>query len=67
MDQIIDKQKEYVLIERQVLDALAEKANEMSKDSKGIYTQGIAKGIVETIQTIKEKNIYTEASNQKII
>ncbi len=59
MDQIIGTYKEYVIIERKVLDTLTEKANEMSKDSKGIYTQGIAKGIVETIETIKEKNIYT--------
>lgn len=60
MDQIIGTYKEYVIIERKVLDELTEKANEMSKDSKGIYTQGIAKGIVETIETIKEKNIYTQ-------
>lgn len=60
MDQIIGSYKEYVIIERKVLDELTEKANEMNKDSKGIYTQGIAKGIVETIETIKEKNIYTQ-------
>lgn len=60
MDQIIGTYKEYIIIERKVLDELNEKAIELDKNAKGIYAQGIAKGIVETIETIKEKNIYTQ-------
>lgn len=60
MDQIIGSYKEYVIIERKVLDELTEKAIELNSNSKGVYSQGIAKGIVETIETIKEKNIYTQ-------
>lgn len=60
MDQIIGSYKEYVIIERNVLDELNEKAIQLDKDSKGIYSQGIAKGITETIELIKERNIYTQ-------
>jgi hypothetical protein len=60
MDQIIGTYKEYVIIESNVLDELTERANELSKDSKGIYTQGIVKGITDSISLIKEKNIYTQ-------
>lgn len=60
MDQIIGTYKEYIIIERNVLDELIERANELDKDSKGIYTQGIAKGINDSINLIKERNIYTQ-------
>lgn len=60
MDQIIGSYKEYVIIERNVLDELNQKAIELDKDAKGIYTKGIAKGIRQTIELIKEKNIYTK-------
>lgn len=60
MDQIIGSYKEYVIIERKVLDEMNEKAIELDSNSKGVYSQGIAKGIHETIELIKEKNIYTQ-------
>lgn len=60
MDQIIGSYKEYVIIERNVLDELNQKAIELDKDAKGVYTKGIAKGIHEAIELIKEKNIYTK-------
>lgn len=60
MDQIIGSYKEYVIIERHVLDELNERAIELDSNSKGVYSQGIAKGITESIEFIKEKNIYTQ-------
>lgn len=59
MEQIIGGYKEYVVIERKLLDELLDRVNEL-ENSKGIYSQGIAKGIKETIETIKEKNIYNK-------
>ena len=59
MDQIIGKYKEYIIIERDTLDELTERANELNSNSKGVYSQGIAKGINDSINLIKERNIYT--------
>ena len=57
MDQIVGSYKECIIIERKVLDELNERAIELDSNSKGIYSQGIAKGIIEAIELIKEKNM----------
>jgi hypothetical protein len=57
MDQLIGAYKEFIVIERKVLDDLIEYADEL-KNEPGIHTQGLSKGIEYTINKIKENNIY---------
>jgi len=59
MDQLIGAYKEFIVIERKVLDDLIEYADEL-KDEPGIHTQGLSKGIVYTVNKIKENNIYNK-------
>jgi hypothetical protein len=59
MDQLIGAYKEFIVIERKVLDDLIEYADEL-KDEPGIHTQGLSKGIAYTVNKIKENNIYNK-------
>ena len=59
MDQLIGAYKEFIVIERKVLDNLIDYAEEL-KDEPGIHTQGLSKGIEYAIRKIKENNIYNK-------
>jgi hypothetical protein len=59
MEQIIGGYKEYVIVERELLNSFSNRADELEKE-KGIYSQGIAKGIKQMIETIKENNLYNK-------
>ncbi len=57
MEQIIGGFKEFIVIERKVLDELTDYAEEI-KNEPGIHTQGLSKGIEYAVRKIKENNIY---------
>jgi hypothetical protein len=59
MNQLIGNYKEYIVIERTILDNLIEYAEEL-KDEPGIHTQGLSKGIEYAVRKIKENNIYNK-------
>jgi|LauGreDrversion4_2_1035121.scaffolds.fasta_scaffold3992188_1 hypothetical protein len=59
MEQIIGGYKEYVIIERELLNSFLNRADELEKQS-GVYSQGIAKGMKQMIETIKENNLYNK-------
>ena len=59
MDQLIGAYKEFIVIERKVLDDLIEYADEL-KDEPGIHTRGLSKGIEYAVSKIKENNIYNK-------
>ena len=59
MEQIIGGYKEYVIIERELLNTFLNRANELENDP-GVHSQGIAKGIKQVIETIKENNLYNK-------
>ena len=60
MEQIIGGFKEYVVIEREVLNELLNEGQLMEKDSKGLFAKGIGVGMIKTIEKIKENNIYNK-------
>jgi hypothetical protein len=57
MDQLIGAYKEFIVIERKVLEDLIEYAEEL-KNEPGVHTQGLSKGIEYAINKVKENNIY---------
>lgn len=57
MDQLIGAYKEFIVIERTILEDLIEYADEL-KDEPGIHTRGLSKGIEYAVNKIKENNIY---------
>lgn len=59
MEQIIGGFKEFIVIERKVLDELTDYAEEI-KNEPGIHTQGLSKGIEYAVRKIKENNIYNK-------
>ena len=59
MNQLIGNYKEYIVIERTILDNLIEYAEEL-KDEPGIHTQGLSKGIEYAVRKVKENNIYNK-------
>lgn len=59
MEQIIGGFKEFIVVERKVLEDLLEYAEDL-KNSPGVHTQGISKGIEYTIGKIKDNNIYNK-------
>lgn len=59
MEQIIGSYKEFVVIERELLNELIEQSKEMDS-SKGLYAKGIGEGIKRAVERIKENNIYNK-------
>lgn len=59
MEQIIGGYKEFVVIERELLNELLKESKEYS-NSKGLFAKGIGEGIERTIERIKENNIYNK-------
>ncbi len=59
MEQIIGGYKEFVVIERELLNELLKESKEFST-SKGLFAKGIGEGIERTIERIKENNIYNK-------
>lgn len=59
INQILGAHKEFVVIERTILNELLEYA-ETLKDEPGIHTKGIGKGIEYSVNKIKENNIYNK-------
>jgi hypothetical protein len=59
MEQIIGTYKEFIVIERKVLEDLIEYAEGLKNDP-GIHTQGLSKGIEHAVNKIKDNNIYNK-------
>jgi hypothetical protein len=59
MEQIIGSYKEFVVIERELLNELLNESKELD-NSKGLYAKGIGEGIKRTVERIKENNIYNK-------
>lgn len=59
INQLLGAHKEFVVIERKVLNDLLEYADSL-KDASGVYTKGIGKGIEYSVDKIKENNIYNK-------
>ena len=59
INQILGAHKEFVVIERTILNELLEYA-ETLKDEPGIHTKGMGKGIEYSVNKIKENNIYNK-------
>ncbi len=59
MEQIIGAYKEFIVIERKVLENLIEYSDEL-KNEPGVHTQGLSKGIQYAVNKIKENNIYNK-------
>jgi hypothetical protein len=59
MEQIIGGYKEFVVIERELLNELLKESKEYS-NSKGLFAKGIGEGMERTIERIKENNIYNK-------
>jgi len=59
MEQIIGGYKEFVVIERKLLNELLEESKEY-ENTKGLFGQGIGEGMKRVIDTIKENNIYNK-------
>ena len=59
INQLLGAHKEFVVIERTILNELLEYA-ETLKDEPGIHTKGIGKGIEYSVNKIKENNIYNK-------
>lgn len=59
MEQIIGSYKEFVVIERELLNELLEESKEYN-NSKGLHAKGIGKGIERAVERIKENNIYNK-------
>jgi hypothetical protein len=60
MEQIIGGFKEFIVIERELLNELIKEGELMEKESKGLYAKGIGNGIIKTVEKIKENNIYNK-------
>jgi hypothetical protein len=59
MEQIIGGYKEFVVIERELLNELLEQSKEYT-NSKGLFGQGIGEGMKRVIDKVKENNIYNK-------
>ena len=59
MEQIIGGYKEFVVIERELLNELLEESKEYN-NSKGLHAKGIGKGIEKAVERIKENNRYNK-------
>jgi len=59
INQLLGAHKEFVVIERTILNELLEYA-ETLKDEPGIHTKGMGKGIEYSVNKIKENNIYNK-------
>ena len=59
MEQIIGGYKEFVVIERELLNELLNESKEFG-NSKGLFAKGIGEGIQRTVERIKENNIYNK-------
>jgi len=59
MNQLVGAHKEFITIERTILNELEKLGKELETE-KGIHTQGVGKGILKAIEVIKENNIYNK-------
>jgi len=59
VNQLVGAHKEFITIERNVLNDLMEYADELENEP-GIHTKGIGKGIKYAVDKIKENNIYNK-------
>ena len=59
VNQLVGTHKEFVTIERSVLNDLLEYADTL-KNEPGVHTKGIGAGIEYAIGKIKENNIYNK-------
>ena len=59
INQLLGAHKEFVVIEREVLNNLLEYADSL-KDEPGVHTKGMSKGIEYSVNKIKENNIYNK-------
>lgn len=58
-NQLVGNYKEFLTIERKVLEDLIEYAEGLKNDP-GMHTQGLSKGIIYAIGIIKDNNIYNK-------
>jgi len=59
MNQLVGAHKEFITIEREVINQLEKLGNEL-KNSKELHTQGVGKGILKAVEVIKENNLYNK-------
>ena len=59
INQLFGAHKEFVVIEREVLNDLLEYAEDLTFEP-GVHTNGIGKGIQYAVEKIKENNIYNK-------
>jgi hypothetical protein len=59
INQLFGAHKEFVVIERKVLNDLLEYAEDLTIEP-GVHTAGIGKGIQYAVNKIKENNIYNK-------
>jgi len=59
METVIGKEKEFLIIERDILTSLQKEISEL-KASPSVYSQGRANGIEYMVRWMKENNIYNE-------
>ena len=60
MEQIIGGFKEYVVIERELLNELIEEGKRLESETKGMFAKGMGTGIFRMAEKIKENNIYNK-------
>lgn len=59
MNQLVGAHKEFITIEREVINEL-EKLGKELENEKGLYPQGVGSGILKAVEVIKENNIYNK-------
>lgn len=59
MEQIIGSYKEFVVIERELLNEIIQES-EGYDSSKGLYAKGMGEGMKRVVDRIKENNIYNK-------
>lgn len=59
INQLLGAHKEFIVIEREVLNNLLDYAEGL-KDEPGAHTKGMGKGIEYSVNKIKENNIYNK-------
>jgi hypothetical protein len=63
-ENIIGGYKEYIVIEREILNELISESHSL-KDSVGLYGKGIGDGIMKAVDKIKSNNIYNREFKYK--
>lgn len=60
MEQIIGGFKEFIVIERELLNELIEEGKKLESESKGLFAKGLGTGMLRMAERIKENNVYNK-------